>query len=99
MKCAADHSECFDAKLERIVYSRIWTMSTKLVFRWRVCLMWLTRYLYRSTGLPRMRNLHSDALTVHPCPIILKARRYILLALKSSMALTVSAVATVSAQQ
>src|SRR5437667_6118160 len=31
MKRADNHSECFDARLGRIVYSPRWTMSTKLV--------------------------------------------------------------------
>src|SRR5437773_1596947 len=30
MKCATDHGDCFDARLEFIVYSPMWTMSTKL---------------------------------------------------------------------
>src|SRR6267154_5782681 len=99
MKCAADHSECFDAKLERIVYSRIWTMSTKLVFRWRVLRRWLPRYLCRTTGLMRLRSLPNDALVTHTFSNTFQTRRYILLVLLSSMALSVSAVATVSAQQ
>src|SRR6266550_1438914 len=33
MKRTTDHSECFDARLGRIVYSRTWTMSTKLALR------------------------------------------------------------------
>ena len=99
MKCVADHSGCFDAKLERIVYSRIWTMSTKPVLSWRQRLRWLSRYVYRAAGLTRVPPSHSDALVAHTSSTAPQIRRYILLALLSSMALSVSAGATVSAQQ
>jgi hypothetical protein len=73
-------------------------MSTKLVLRWKVRLRWLTRYVYRATGLTRVRNLHSDALVDHTLLTTFQTRRYILLPLLSSIALSSGAVATVSAQ-
>ena len=74
-------------------------MSTKLVLRWLVRLRWLPRYVDGANGLTRVPGLHSDALVAHTSPTTFQTRRYILLALLSSMALSVSAVATVSAQQ
>jgi len=55
--------------------------------------------VYRVTGLTSVPGLHSDALVAHPFSTTFQTRRYILLALLGSMALSVSAVATVSAQQ
>lgn len=98
MKCVADHSGCFDAKLERIVYSRIWTMSTKPVLSWRLRLRWLPRYVYCAAGLTRVPGLHSDAPLALTSSTTFQTRRYILLALLSSVALSLSAGASVSAQ-
>lgn len=74
-------------------------MSTKLVLRRRVRLRWLPRYVCRATGLTRVHVLHSSAPGDHKSSTTFQTRRYILLALLSSIALSFTAVATVSAQQ
>src|SRR2546423_6076003 len=101
MKCAADHSECFDARLDSIVYSRIWTMSTKLVFRSALSFACHAQPAGGFTDLTCAGSLPSGASHIHRSRIILKAGRIcrcIWLAV-SLIALSGGAVANVSAQQ